>query len=76
MSTHLEWLSAAETTADLLRRGEEANDHNAVDAPFAVVFGHPDGAIIEGSLPELRSLLVRAVELLDITELLQPFHSF
>lgn len=76
MSARLEWLSAAETTADLLRCGDAAADHNEVDAPFAVVFGHPDGAVIEGNLPELRAMLVRAVELLDITELLQPLHSF
>ncbi len=71
MSARLEWLTATETTPDLLRRGDEASDHTQVTGPFAMVLGHPDGAIIQGSLPELRAMLVRAAELLDIAELLQ-----
>ena len=57
MSVRLEWLTANEVTAELLRRGDEADDHNEVTAAFAEVFGHPDGAVIEGSLPELRAML-------------------
>ncbi len=53
MSTRLEWLTATETTPDLLRRGDEASDHTEVTGPFALVLGYPGGAIIEGSLPEL-----------------------
>jgi len=44
MSARLEWLTAAETTPDLLRRGDEASDHTEVTGPFAMVLGHPDGA--------------------------------
>lgn len=51
MGARLEWLTATETTPDLLRRGDEASDHTEVTGPFAMVFGHPDGAIIQGSLP-------------------------
>ncbi len=76
MSVRLEWLTANEVTADLLRRGDEADDHNEVTAAFAVVFGHPDGAVIEGSLTELRAMLVRGVDLLTITELLMPVHHY
>jgi len=79
MSARLEWLTATETTPELLRRRDEASDHTEVTGPFPMVLGHPDGAIVEGSLPELRAILVRAAELLDITELLQllgPTHRY
>lgn len=71
MGAHLEWLTTEDTTAELLRSGDEASDRNTVTAPFALVFGHPDGAVIEGSLPALRAMLTRASELVDIAELLQ-----
>lgn len=35
MSARLEWLTATETTPDLLRRGDEASDHTEVTGPFA-----------------------------------------
>jgi hypothetical protein len=75
MSAHLEWLTTTDTAATLLRRGEEAADHETVTAKYALVIGHPDGAIIEGTGADLRKFLTRAVDLLDIVELLEPIHN-
>lgn len=72
MSARLEWLTPTATELTIYKAGAAASDHNTVTAPYALELGHPDGAIVEGTAEDLRALLTKALDLLDITELLQP----
>jgi hypothetical protein len=59
MSVHVEWLDAGACAVELHREGAEMPDGQNVDSPFAFALGGDDVVVIEGTLDELRALVVR-----------------
>jgi len=57
MAERFEWLDASQVRPTIHRKGEEMADGQTVDKPYAIAL---PGVVIQGTAPELRSLLQRA----------------
>ena len=60
MSTHVEWLAARETRAEVIAPGEDwvAAEHQDSDR-YVLALSVDEVTAIEGTLPELRALAAR-----------------
>ena len=72
MSASIEWVAAIRNP-HLITGDQEAPDGNCVEieGEYGLVLANPDGAVITGSLRELRRLLINALVMVE--QSIEPF---